>query len=100
MKKSYFIKINNLVQLLTMLFLLAIVLSLLLKGTFDAWIKIDKASELLTESLSFTLYYSENMTIFNITIPNIFVLLILKEVDKNICKALLSSLRLIWRIKK
>ncbi|MBC6165033.1 hypothetical protein HCA15_00140 [Listeria booriae] len=100
MKKSYFIKNYSLVHLLTTLFLLTIVLSLLLKGVFDAWIKIDKAIELLTKNLSFTLYYSEDMTIFNTDIPNVFILLILKEADKNIFKALLSRLRLIWRIKK
>ncbi|EIR9711959.1 hypothetical protein LYY07_000611 [Listeria monocytogenes] len=99
MKKSYFIKINNLVHLLITLLLLTIVLSLLLKGTFDVWRKIYEASVALTKILSFTLYYSGDVTISNITSSNFFIFLILKELSKSKFEILLSGLKIIFSRK-
>lgn len=84
MKKTYFMRIYNLIQFLALLLSLSIVFSILLKILYGMWLKIDKNIPFVSQILYGIELASRTVEIVNILLPTLLVVLIFQEIIKRI----------------
>lgn len=84
MKKTYFMRIYNLIQFLALLLSLSVVFSILLKILYGMWLKIDKSIPFVSQILHGIELSSRKVEIVNILLPTLLVVLILQEIIKRI----------------
>lgn len=84
MKKTYFMRIYNLIQFLALLLSLSIVFSILLKILNGMWLKIDKSIPFVSQILFGIGLASRTVEIVNILLPILLVVLVFQEIIKRI----------------
>ncbi|MFF2178007.1 hypothetical protein ACFVT8_16335 [Lysinibacillus sp. NPDC058147] len=84
MKKTYFMRIYNLIQFLALLLSLSIVFSILLKILYGMWLKIDKSIPFVSQILHGIGLASRTVEMVNILLPALIVVLIFQEIIKRI----------------
>jgi hypothetical protein len=92
MKKTYFIKIYNLVQFLILFVLLTAILSPLLKFLELSWQKLDKSIPFFTQVISGIDTGIKMLNLENVFIPTLLVIIILQEIVKRLTKDSLFNL--------
>ncbi|WP_437363476.1 hypothetical protein, partial [Listeria monocytogenes] len=92
MKKTYFIKIYNLVQFLILFVLLTIMMSFLLKFLELSWQKLDKSIPFFTQVISGIDTSIKMLNLVSIFIPTLLVILVLQEIVKRLTRDSLFNL--------
>lgn len=84
MKKTYFMRIYNLIQFLALLLCLSVVFSILLKTLCGMWLKIDKSIQFVSQILYGIGLATRTVEIVSILLLTLLVALILQEIINRI----------------